>query len=61
MENEVRNRSESENTHILDTAETAFDDSISSFNVRIDQLLNRLCEIIMAKIKHDAKQYKRDK
>jgi hypothetical protein len=61
LEIEVRTRSESERTDVLETAETVFDDSIRSYNLSIDNLLNIQCEDIMTEVKRSAKQYKRDK
>lgn len=61
LEIEVRTRSESERTDVLETAETVFDDSIRSYNSGMDNLLNILCEDVMTKVKRSAKQYKRDK
>lgn len=61
LENEVRNRSECENTELLETAETVFDDSIQLYNLGIDLLLNKECDNIMTKVKRCAKEYKRDK
>lgn len=60
MENEVRSRNEKD-PEFLETAETVFDESIVSYNSGIDQLSNYLCENILSKIKHNAKEYKRDK
>lgn len=61
LENEVRSRSESEFTEVLDTADTVFDDSIRLYNLGIDNLLNCLTENIMTKVKYISKQYKRDR
>ncbi|XP_022164709.1 RAD50-interacting protein 1 [Myzus persicae] len=61
LENEVRSRSESEFTEVLETADTVFDDSIRLYNLGIDHLLNCLTENIMTKIKYISKQYKRDR
>lgn len=61
LENEVRSRSESENTELLETAETVFDETIKSYNLGIDHLLNKECDNIMTKVKRCAKEYKRDK
>ncbi|XP_060856696.1 RAD50-interacting protein 1 [Metopolophium dirhodum] len=61
LENEVRSRSESEFTEVLETADTVFDDSIRLYNLGIDSLLNCLTENIMTKVKYISKQYKRDR
>jgi len=61
LDNELRNRSECENIDLLETDETVFDDSIRSYNLGIDHLLNILCDDIMSKVKRVAKEYKRDK
>lgn len=61
LENEVRSRSESEFTEILETTDTVFDDSIRLYNLGIDNLLNCLTENIMTKVKYISKQYKRDR
>lgn len=61
LDNEVRNRSECEFIEILEIADTVFDESIRSYNLEIDKLLNCLSENIMTKVKLISKQYKRDR
>lgn len=61
MENEVKRRSESESTVMIETSDTVFDDTIKLYNSGIDRLLNSLCDNIMTKVKRSAKEYKRDK
>lgn len=41
--------------------ETVFDYSINLYNLRMNQLINILCDNIMVKIKLNSKPYKRDK
>ncbi|VVC45233.1 Hypothetical protein CINCED_3A025352 [Cinara cedri] len=47
-------------TELLETTETVFDDTIKSYDLEINILLNYLCDDIMNKIKRHGKQYKKD-
>ncbi|XP_050438401.1 RAD50-interacting protein 1 isoform X2 [Adelges cooleyi] len=61
LETEVRNRSESEHTEILENADTVFDETIRLYYVEIDSLLEELCGNVLIKVKRSAKNYKRDR
>lgn len=60
LENKVRTRNDND-PEFFQTEESVFDESIASYNSGIDKLSNSLCESILSKIKHNAKEYKRDK
>lgn len=61
LENELKVKNENLHTDVFENSETVFDDSIQSYNLGIEHLLDIQCDDIMAKIKRSSKLYKRDK